>query len=125
MIAAKRYGVRNTTAVSKEQLLALLFEAALASIRQGRAALEEERPVDAGKPLLKASNIVHQLLSTLNPEVAPELCKNLSRTYLFVWQRLIQASVKRDAVAAREAEQAFTPVADGFLQVLRGERAGT
>ena len=68
----------------------------------------------------KANNIVRQLIATLDTRVAPELCKNLAGVYVFVCSRLMQAMVKYDAQAARDAEKAFTPIAEGFLKVLPG-----
>jgi len=123
MLGLKRYGEVRSTTASKEQILALLLEAALASIRAGRAALEEKRPLEAGKPLLKASQIVQQLMATLDRRVAPGLCDKLGKAYAFVCQRLLVASTRKDARAAEEAERVFTPIAEGLLEAIRRETA--
>ena len=123
MLGLKRYGEVRSTTASREQLLSLLLEAALANIRAGRAALEEKRPLDAAKPLLKATQIVNQLMATLDRRVAPELCDNIGKSYAFVCQRLLVASTKKDAGAAAEAERVFTPVAEGLLEACRRQTA--
>jgi flagellar biosynthetic protein FliS len=125
MLGLNRYGEVRSTTASREQLLALLLEAALASIRAGRTALEERRPLEAGKPLLKASQIINQLMATLDRRVAPELSTNIGRAYAFVCQRLLLASTKKDAKAAEEAERVFTPVAEGLLEAIRRQTAAT
>jgi len=123
MLGLKRYGEVRSTTASKEQILALLLEAALAGIRAGRSALEEKRPLEAGKPLLKATQIIQQLMATLDRRVAPGLCDNLGKAYAFVCQRLLVASTRKDARAAEEAERVFTPVAEGLLDGIRRETA--
>ena len=77
---------------------------AVAALAEGAAALHA------------ASKIVAAFLSWLRPGVAPELCRNLARVYVFVSKRLVAAAVKHDAAAAREAERVFAPVADAFVQ---------
>jgi flagellar biosynthetic protein FliS len=121
MLSLKRYGEVRSTTASREQLLALLLEAALANIRAGRAALDENRPFEASKPLLKATQIVSQLMATLDRRVAPRLAENIGKVYAFVCQRLLVASTKRDPRAAEEAERSFTPVAEGLLEAIRRE----
>jgi flagellar protein FliS len=124
MLSLKRYGEVRSNTASREQLLALLLEAALGNIRAGRSALEEKRPLEAAKPLLKATQIVQQLMATLDARVAPQLVENIGRVYAFVCQRLLVASTKRDVRAAEEAERSFTPIAEGLLEAIRRESAG-
>jgi flagellar biosynthetic protein FliS len=123
MLGLRRYGEVRSTTASREQLLTLLLEAALASIRAGRSALEEKRPLEAGKPLLKATQIIQQLMATLDRRVAPRLCDNLGKAYAFVCQRLLVASTRKDAKAAEEAERVFTPIAEGLLEAVRRQTA--
>ncbi len=125
MLGLKRYGEVRSTTASREQLLAMLLEAALASIRGGRAALEEKRPLEAGKPLLKATQIIQQLMATLDRRMAPGLADNLGKAYAFVCQRLLVAATRKDSVAAEEAERVFTPVAEGLLEAIRRQTQTT
>ena len=85
---------------------------------EGEAALERGDHREASVRLVAASQIVNQLLATLDRRQAPELCQSLSQIYTFVCARLITASVQRSAQAAAEAERVFAPVAAGFLRVL-------
>jgi len=124
MLSLKRYGEVRSQTSSKEQILAQLLEGALAYLRTGRAALDEKRPLEAAKPLLKATAIVNQLMATLDRRVAPDLSENIGKVYAFVCQRLLEASTKSDAKAAAEAEQAFTPIAEGLLEAIRRETVG-
>jgi flagellar protein FliS len=115
--------VQATTA-SKERLMALLFETALRHMRQARGALEKRDRNTFFTSMDKAAAIVIELKCTLKPEVAPELCENLSDIYGFVIGRLVDAVVDSDPSKITEAERAFAPVADAFIQAAAQVQAG-
>jgi flagellar protein FliS len=116
MTRANAYKNVQASTASKERLMSLLFEAALRHMRQGRTALERKDRNSFFTAIEKASAIVIELKCTLKPEVAPQLCAQLADIYGFVIGRLVQAAVKNDARFINEAERAFAPVADGFIQ---------
>jgi flagellin-specific chaperone FliS len=66
----------------------------------------------------KGSAIVIELKCTLNHDVAPELCQQLADIYGFVVGRLVQAALQRNVQFVNEAERAFAPVAEGFIQAV-------
>lgn len=112
--AAFRYANTQNETASKERLMVLLFEAALRHIRTGAQALEARRARDAFNPLMRASDIVTELLTTLDRSKAPELCERLADLYGFVNGRLLRAVATQDATPAREAERVWKPLVDGF-----------
>lgn len=109
--------VQNETA-SKERTLVLLFEAAQRFIQGGAVALENGTPAQAMQQLGKASDIVLELLGTLDKSKAPELCATLEAIYEFVAVELMKATTSRNAVHARNAERAFAPIVDAFRQAV-------
>jgi flagellar protein FliS len=116
MTRAHAYKNIQASTASKERLMALLFEAALRHIRQGRVALERKDSAAFFAAMDKASAIVIELKCTLKPDHAPKLCEDLQDIYGFVIGRLVEAAVSRDPKYLTEAERAFAPVADGFIQ---------
>jgi flagellar protein FliS len=117
MTRANAYKTVQASTASKERLMALLFEAALRHMRQGRAALERNDRPAFFTAMDKGAAIVVELSATLKPEVAPELCAQLKDIYGFVVGRLAQATVRLDGNLIRDAERAFEPVAEAFIQV--------
>jgi flagellar protein FliS len=116
MTRANAYKNVQASTASKERLMALLFEAALRHMRQGKAALDRKDRTTFFTSLEKASAIVIELQSTLKPEHAPKLCEQLKDIYGFVIGRLLQAAVNQNGKLIHEAERAFTPVAEAFIQ---------
>jgi flagellar protein FliS len=115
---------QNETA-SRERLMVLLFEAALRHIRASASAFDGGRPEGAAVPLKKATDIVTELMTTLDRSRDPELADRLGGIYGFVCDRLIEASTSLSAAPVREAERAFAPIVDGFATaVAKLEQAG-
>jgi flagellar protein FliS len=124
MHPARRYAQTQKETASRERLMVMLFEAALRHIRTGIAALEEKRPEDCSTPFLKASDIVAELLSTLDRSRAPELCDQLAVLYSYVCGRLVSASLMKDVEKARDAERAFAPVVEAFATAVASLEGG-
>jgi len=116
MTRANAYKNVQASTASKERLMSLLFEAALRHMRQGRAAIERKDRKSFYTSMEKASAIVIELQTSLKPEHAPELCAQLKDIYGFVVGRLVQAAVNADGRFVHEAERAFSPVAEAFIQ---------
>lgn len=96
------------------RLAALLLETALRHIRAGAAAMEAGRDDAAGASLREAARIIIDLHAALDRDRAPALAGALAPVYRWVCFRLNDATLLRDAGAAREAERAFEPLADAF-----------
>jgi flagellar protein FliS len=118
MHAARAYATQSKETASKERLMVMLFEAALRHMRHAATLIEKQQIVDAMPLLTKASDIVTELASTLNPVTAPELAQTLGDLYLFVAQRLARAAAFRDLTALRDAERAFAPIVEAFQQAV-------
>ncbi len=117
----------QTETASKEQTLVLLFEAALRFTRGGAADLERNVVSQAAHQLKKASDIILELHRTLDHGKAPELSKTLDSLYEYIAIELMRAMNTRQAVHARNAERALTPLVNAFraavAQVLASPRA--
>jgi flagellar protein FliS len=119
MTVARIYARTQNETASKERLMVLLFEAALRHMRTAGPALAAKHYAEANTAISKASNIVTELLSTLDRTKAPELCDHLSAVYIFVADRLIKALTDRDPKWVKEAERAFEPIALGFAEAVK------
>jgi len=122
--AARRYAATQNQTASPERMLVLLMEAALRHIRTAASALERGERPKASEPLFKATEIVLELLATLDRARAPQLCEQLASVYEFVALRLTSAQNGGGAAPAREAERAFAPLAEAFAQAVAGQSAG-
>lgn len=118
MNGLRAYASTQQTTASKERLMVMLFNAALAHIRTGAEMLERGQKMVATRPLFRAGDIVRHLRTSLDPSRDLELCRRLTDVYTFVEARLIVAYSSGDAGAARDAERVFAPVAAAFAQAV-------
>jgi flagellar protein FliS len=119
MSVARIYARTQNETASKERLMVLLFEAALRHMRTAGPALAAKQHREAITAIGKASNIVTELLGTLDRSKAPELCDHLASVYTFVADRLIKALTDRNPKWVKEAERAFEPIATGFAEAVK------
>jgi flagellar protein FliS len=90
---------------SPEQLRLMLYEGAIRFCRQGAAAIEAKDWEGSYNNLMRAQKIVLELSTSLNHNMAPELCAKLSGLYTYIYRRLVEANVQRSAALVREALQ--------------------
>jgi len=106
------YLVQQVTTASPAMLTSMLFNAAVANALCAIEHLDEARPQQARRFLIKAQEIVLELRTSLNHEVGGEIAANLERIYDFVYRQLLAASVRADASAARDAHVILADLRD-------------
>jgi flagellar protein FliS len=76
---------------TKGKLVLLLYDGAIKFLRSAKRSIDEKDIVNAHKNIIKAENILYELMSTLNMD-AGEISKNLMRLYDFMVWKLIEAN---------------------------------
>ena len=92
-------------AASPAELRLMLIEGAIRFTELARSGIEESHPENMFNGFSKARAIITELISGLNPEVAPELCERLTSLYTFVFTRLVEASSERSIAICDEVLQ--------------------
>src|SRR5262249_49115281 len=83
-------------------LIVMLYQGAVKFIRLGIEAIERQDGKAAHENLVRAQDIVVELLGSLNREDGGQIASQLSGVYDYCFRRLILANVKKDPVPARE-----------------------
>ena len=106
---------------SPGQLIALLYDAMLRSLDRARHGLEERDLEAAHGPLLRAQDIVLELISSLNTDDkddAGALASQLAPLYEYMYRRLLDASLQKDAAPVHEVSRLITPMRHAWQQAL-------
>lgn len=112
---------KNTTATaSPGELTLMLYNGCLKFMKQARVAIEKGDIQGKNTNIIKAQNIIRELMVTLKTE--NEIGKEMMRMYDFILNRLIDANTKTDAQALTEAEQFVTEFRDTWKQVVQIDR---
>ena len=83
----------------------MLLEGALRYARQGRDGLSARNYEQSYEGIHRCQNILIELINSLRPEHNPDLCDKLSGLYLFLYRRLMDASLERNASHCDEVIQ--------------------
>ena len=117
------YQKTQTSTASKERILVMLLQTALRRMREGADAFDAGERLKGQTAVRKASDIVWELLNTLDAKIAPELAANLTEVYTATNLRLLRAMTLSQSAPLREAERIFEPIVDAFEKAVR-EMAG-
>ncbi|MEB3222971.1 MAG: flagellar export chaperone FliS [Candidatus Sericytochromatia bacterium] len=107
----QQYQEASLETASQGKLLLMLYDGAIRFLVTTQTALGEQRWVDAHQASVRAQDIIHELMFSLNME-AGDIAPNLYRLYEYMNWRLVHANVRREAAGAKEVE--------GLLRDLRG-----
>lgn len=107
--AYELYQQNNVYTSSQGKLLLLLYDGAIKFVRISKFAIGEKNYYVANKNLIKAQNILNELMCTLNMDY--DISKNLYKLYDYMKRRLIEANIKKD-----------TAIIDEILNMLIGFR---
>ena len=109
--ASQQYLKNAVMTAGPEQLHLMLLEGAIRFATRGKEAIEQKDVEAAFNALERAQRIALELSNGLRREINPELVDQMAALYAFVYRRLLDGSVQRDAQAVEDA-----------LRILRHQR---
>ena len=81
---------------SQEQLQLMLYDGAIRFCEQARNAIENKQIEQSYNLIVKAEKIVMEMCHSMRDEVAPETCANMRRLYIFCYEKLVDANLKKE-----------------------------
>lgn len=107
---------RKTTVetMTPTKLLLMLYDGALNSLRCAAKAVDEKDMNIAHSQLVKAQDIVAELMATLNMEY--DISHQLLALYDYLYRRLVEANTTKDKAIIEEVYQFLSELRDTFAQ---------
>ncbi|MDI3534655.1 MAG: flagellar secretion chaperone FliS [Thermosediminibacterales bacterium] len=102
----------------QEKLVLMLYDGAIKFITIAIKAIEEKDIETANTNLLRAQDIMTELMSGVNFE-AGEVAKNFYTLYEYMHYRLMQANIKKDKNQAEEVLGMVKELRDTWAQMLK------
>lgn len=81
----------------------MLYDGAIKFSQQSIDALNAQDYEASYASLMRAQKIVLELSSSLNHDVAPELCSKLAGLYTFIYKKLVEANFERKLEPVQDA----------------------
>lgn len=120
------YGAYKKTAVgtaSKEQILLMLYQAAIKNCKKAIEAIEAKQIGKKGEYVGKLQDIIIELNNSLDFEVGGEIAKELSSLYDYMLFSSTQANIKIDAEPLRGCLSVLNTLYEGWSEAIKSLRA--
>lgn len=111
------YRQNSVTTASPGELTLLLYNGCLKFIKLAKMAMEENNFEQRNINLVKAQDIMQELMITLDMDV--EISKSLLQMYDYINRRLIEANTKNDLDILNEAEGFVIEFRDTWKEVIK------
>ncbi len=119
MIATGYAGYKNVmtnTTENREEILLMLYEGALISLRIARQGIREKNPKLKGEKISKVLAILTELDCALDRENGGDLVDKMAALYGYMVNRLTTANIRNDPEALEEVEQLLGELYEGFKE---------
>jgi len=96
--ASRRYREEQVNGLSQKDLILMLYDGAIKFSGEAKDFIEKKDFVGSYQRIVKARDIVTELLRILNMEEGGEVAENLKRLYVHVIGRLIEANFTKETM---------------------------
>ena len=114
---ATRYRETEVMTATPGQLVVLLYDHLLVSLRRAKVAMEAGEAVVKSDNLEKSRNVLTELLVTLDRERGGEVAANLAALYSFLLGELVQVGVRGDVARLERVTRMIGELRDAFAQL--------
>ena len=114
------YQQNSVNTASPGELTLMLYNGCLKFITLAKKAMKAGNVQDKNTNLIKAQNIIHEFMVTLNMDI--KVSEELMVMYDYIHRRLVEANVKSDETILEEVEGLVTELRDTWKQVIQLNR---
>lgn len=114
--AYQQYQYNSIMSASPERLLIMLFDGALKFVKLAQRDIKEKNIEGSNYNLTRAQAIINELDQSLNMNY--EVSENLSEVYDFLYQKLVDANIKKDAQTLEIVEAMLIDLKETWSQAL-------
>ncbi|MCZ8523604.1 MULTISPECIES: flagellar export chaperone FliS [Paenibacillus] len=117
-----KYLSTSVQTASPGHLLIMLYDGAIRFCRAGIEAMKQHRYEEVSRNLVKAQDIVRELMLTLDPKLP--ISEDLTRLYDYFLFRLVEANLKKETEAAEEVLEYLVSLKETWVQASRAAAGG-
>lgn len=113
------YKKTSVETASKEQILLMLYQAAIKHCKKGIEAIEENNLPRKGEHIGKLQDIIVELSNSLDFEVGGDVAKELASLYDYVLYASTQANIKLDVTHLNGCLKVLNTLYDGWTEAVK------
>ena len=118
----QQYRATKVETAGSVDLVVMLYQGAVRFIRLGIEAMERDDARTAHTNLVRAQDIVVELLGSLNREEGGQIAVQLASVYDYCFRRLVTANVKKDPEPAREVVGILRDLGTAWQEIAAQQR---
>ncbi len=121
------YKKTSVQTASKEQILLMLYQAAIKNTKKAIEAINEQNIAKKGEHIGKLQDIIIELNNSLDFEVGGDVARELASLYDYILYSSTQANIKIDTEPLEGCVKVLTTLYDGWAQAIKSlkqEKAG-
>ena len=118
--ALNQYKQSAVLTATPEELTLMLYDGGIKFMNIAKYNMEQDRLENAHVALIRAQDIVLELMTTLNMEY--EVSNNFEELYQFVMDSLVLANIDKDIKPIEEALDIFTDMRDTWKEAMQDVR---
>lgn len=116
----RKYLVQQVMTASPAKLVFMLYDKAIASLREAMMAIEAGDIEARWRANNRATEIISHLWTTLDMENGCEIAENLDRLFPFIMRQLTQIDLQNDPAPAKEVIAILEPLRDSWRDLAMG-----
>jgi flagellar secretion chaperone FliS len=114
-----QYKKTSVETASKEQILLMLYQAAIKNCKKAIEAIEAKNLAKKGEYIGKMQDIIVELSNSLDFEVGGEVAKELSSLYDYILYSSTQANIKIDKAPLEGCLKVLNTLYDGWSEAIK------
>ena len=115
--AYSAYRENSIATASPGELTLMLYNGLIRFMTQAQAAIADRDPAKAHDNIIKAQNILKEFIATLDHKY--EIADTLAMLYDYMYRRLVEANLKKDAAIIGEILPMVVELRDAWNQALK------
>ena len=110
---------KNTSVQTADQrtLILMLYDGLLRFLQKSIVKMEAREIEAAHNYLVRSREIVAELLATLRPEKAGDIGNNLKRLYVYAFNKIVEANLRKDPEMVREVIKIVSTLREGWVNM--------
>jgi len=119
--AHQTYRRMQTATASPGELIGLLYDALVRNLTRAETGLQAQDIEQSHQALLRSQDIILELIASLDvaaPGEAGSIARQMAPLYEYMYHRLLDASLQKDAAPVAEVRRLVMPVREAWRHVL-------
>jgi flagellar protein FliS len=115
---------KKAAVTTKDQgtLILLLYDGTIRFLKIAAKQIQEKRFEEAHNAIIKAKNIISELLTSLNEENSGRVGSSLKSLYVYMFNRLIDANIQKNDAYVLEVCELMTELRAGWRGVIHKKK---